>query len=329
MKAPEGWPFESWIDIDELKEHSSALGLPIDQLTTRYLSGPLGEFFDNVWPGKPESDRFLRGLTDNAVLGARVARAKPPAKYAVALEAGSWLQLLLVLTRILTDPRNLPDQADKPLPSLNERYALILLSHQELVPRFGGKETSPNVDLGSKRNTCLNQIAFYGGMFLTLHEAGHIADRHLDYWLELKTKSDLESANHRTSMEYLADKWALTAGTTLLRHYDAEHYTLFGFAVAISLLVIDQLRPNTPRAGDLYPMASDRLLLMEAVASAASKREPKNGQLVEGIREARASWLRMGWSYGEPTLRFASIDGFIDKLEELDIALATYRSNDR
>jgi hypothetical protein len=169
---------------------------------------------------------------------------------------------------------------------------------------------------------------FYAAMFLILHEAGHIADRHLDYWFKLQGSESEELARHRTAMEYLADKWAVSSGTLLLKDYDDEQFRLYGFAIGISLLIADQLRPPKSGHSVIHPLASNRLLLIQAVAQTHVSLVPeaKLQKLCDGIDEAQASWRRMGWEF--ETIDIPSPDDLIGHIEVLDKLLDPERSGE-
>lgn len=327
MKQPDGWPFDSWIDLDVLANSKEPILEAIAELQNDYL-----EFARSFLQGGGESLRLPRyfsnvlyGLTAPTCLGAatRLVYGRRPG-YAIGIDSSSWLQLLLCASRLLSDSSAL--------------LCLHLLTPKGPRELYGGAAEWPQ--LGGSSLSQLREVVAYATRFLFLHEVSHIDLCHLDYLLILRQQRGQIGDFEFQCLEHQADLKAIFWATFFVNcaglvkaaqqnpRYKAkligDELWKQGFAIGIVALLLETLNEYTDSH---HPPAARRAALLR-LAPAASPAAPigidkENAieLLDKGFEGAIAAWDRRGWPRCKLGVDLQSLGIFLDGVARTDKAV--------
>lgn len=316
MKAPENWPFATWLDLDEVaKDATAALIVPLQK---DYLDFAHSFLYESTLFSRPDYfQRVLYGLTGDLYLGAVSSEAYDPPGYAIGIYAGAWLQLLLCFQRLLAARQVLAeystlDNANKTnLQGETPSLGLVLLTPQGIETLFHENAAAPPIDPG--KATVLRELIALGCRFLFLHEFVHVHGYHVDYLLarDPSTRSpDIE----RHGLEHLADLgaaiWAAHLATftgtikakernSSKREVIVAQLRLQGFAAGVISLLLEVLNPYVQSN---YPAAGWRAIFLRVGASGSPAefvgplcRRDVLDAIANGFEHALEAWDLLGW----------------------------------
>ena len=308
---PPEWPFNSWLNIEVLMGNTKFK--KFGQVSKYVREDMLKAFFENIWPGRPYCEKIIVGFTEATNFGARVTKAKPPAKYAIAVDGFTFVQILTVLNRIFANnPECLEHQSDeRSYKSQKFKLPLFVQGEEQPVFLFEGQEEDPNTPLSDNTQRNLHQILIYALCFIIIHESAHICNGHVEY----SDKFSSQTANFKNFskeimvLELAADAWAVLKNITLIcrklnKKDSKDQFLLFGFAVGVVLLIMEQRENNTSgnrKPGDSnHPSSSQRRIYCKAVCKGFPSGRSQNVKSIrntvfDGIELAESAWGRMMW----------------------------------
>jgi hypothetical protein len=340
-KPPHGWPW-TWINPRAI---TTASGVSEDVVLAMALFddilGVMSSLLEQHQVRSPIYKYIIPGLTSYGWFGGSAGYLEDKSGYAVAVEAGSSLQIFFALVRLMAGPSTFPSLKSVRQVELVEPVGLPLL------PRPGEKEfrwighsnlKSPNLLQDRKLNLNLRILHSHALTYLFLHEISHVVQGHLEYCSKAKRRAlQLPPNEYETFMkheiqplEFLADQHALGFGALQIvsaiwggpdfaeKHASAiEHLTLFGTAAGIVSLLFEQY------SGQSYshPPASHRAMYIQAaghikIPDLDLSHDEIRRALDDGLNQATHAWDALGWprSRNLPD----DVDAFIDRIWKVD-----------
>jgi hypothetical protein len=178
------------MNILEAKRHAKELG---EKNVSTWVG--LKEFMDGYLRGSgpapyPIYKCIAAGITMKLQLGSHAAIAGSGKGYAIAIDAGSTLQLYNTLIRLFAHPGTLKRFRSKPAPPMRKPLALPLMRAEGGVElMFGGNSASPEAPLDPKLQHYMGGVFTFTHYFLFLHELCHIIGGHVEYSMEIRRES--------------------------------------------------------------------------------------------------------------------------------------------
>lgn len=329
FSAPDGWPFPSWMNMDEAKRRVNdpewgltfKLLLDLDGFMKWYLHG------EDDFPRYPIFRCTVSGITFRLVLGSAASANRHGNGYAIAIDAGTGLQLYNAVVRLLVHPNTLRSHRLVPGNLLPGRLTLPLLTDNGAVLKFGTQPSHAAPPNDPKLLNAFRAICTFAHYFLFLHELAHLIGGHVERNSEIiregKSLSGTERQKfmeeHRFPLEFLADSYSVAMATNLINSLVAkgrppsdlsaraeilDHLIYWGFAVAVVFLLLETL--SEPGAIKTYPSASERALYSRTFALAHADGRPVGfthvpatdgfAAISTGYGEAFSAWDALGWA---------------------------------
>jgi len=297
------------------------------------------------FPRRPIFGCIIAGLTMDLRLSASACIAKGGKGFAIAISAGSPLQVYNALIRLLTVPHVLTRYRSVPPVPLDRPPALPLLTGDGGVKVLFGNEPSGFAVLPDPTlQTALGKILTLTMQFLFLHELSHVLVGHVHASAEIRRDSHRLSAEERQAfldkrllpLEFLADNRArlllsafLNSGVAGARRYPdtsiapdvLEHLHLLGFGLGVLFLLLEV----SPFSGMTHPSAIERAYCLRAYTASDPHGQqigfehvaPEEGycEIDRGFDAAIEAWDALGW--GRSSL---PVDGctLIDRINSVE-----------
>ena len=294
--------------------------LDLDGFMKWYLHG------EDDFPRFPVFRCIVSGITFRLAIGAGASANHHGRGYAIAIDAGTGLQVYNAVVSLLSHPDTLRSHRTVPGRPLAGRLALQLLTSEGAILKFGpqrGQAIPPN---DPKLLNGFKAICTFAHYFLFLHELAHVIGGHVERGAELVREShSLRPSQrqefmetHRFPLEFLADAYSVSLATNLVNTLVAgvrtpsdrsarsdvlDHLVYWGFAVAVVFLLFETL--SVTGAEKTYPTASERAFYSRYFALAKSDGVPLGfshvptaegfAAISRGYEEALTAWDALGW----------------------------------
>lgn len=325
IECPDGWPFSSWLNLESLNVNTASdFQSDISVFYEKFF-----ETVDSILNGfnafSPPAvwAKIDFGFTASWWLGARVTRNIDRSRYAISIDAGTWWQLYLALTRLLSASPPVISPAPSVIDPIQvgERYSLPRLKANPKIGEnpvdhlFGGVRSQPTIKINDQIQQNLYSTIIYAQAYLFLHELSHAWRGHLDF-RKHESEVNRRSVSIETllTQEYLADTDAMILGAHLVnytastRNLDISDRSerilselrLWSFSVALVLLLLESFE-NVAVEGLRHPPAVDRMTLARVavggtpVGLAEIELESAMAAIDEGFSQVEEAWDRLGW----------------------------------
>ncbi len=324
-RTPEAWPYPTWMDSKTLA-HLAREG----DFNARTWQG-MKEFMEwflhgaDSFPRRPIFGCIVAGLTMSLKLGASACVGKGGCGYAIAIEAGSPLQVYNALIRLLAVPEVLSQYRSQPARSLSQRLALpILTGEGNCDVLFGESAEAPAAPSDPKLLGALGKILTLSMHFLFLHELSHVLVGHVEGSADIRRESHGVPAQARQAfllerllpLEFMADCRARLLSAALLNSVVAgarrppdpsirpdivEHFYFLGFGMGVLFLLLEVSRYS----GRTHPPAVERAYCLRAYTGADPEGKILGFEHIptdegyraidRGFEDATKAWDALGW----------------------------------
>ena len=328
VSAPDGWPFPTWMDMDGARRRMSD---PEWGLTFKLVTD-LDTFMRGYLHGSDEMPRFplfrciVSGVTFRMAMGSAAAANRHGKGYAIAIEAGSGLQIYQAVIRLIAHPNTLRNFRSFPGPPMPKGVALPLLSDKGARLLFGANAGTVTPPKDPKLINGFRAICTFAHYFLFLHEVAHIFCGHVERSAEINRELQVLRPEerpqfvraHRFPLEFLADAWSVLFATNYINTVVAgrrppsdstaraeilEHLVFWGFGIAVTFLLFETLSVSEDERR--YPTAAERSFYSRNSALTQSDGSPIGFTHVSaqegftaiglGYEEALTAWDNLGW----------------------------------